>query len=400
MGFLVALTAAFSIGHAYRTLPAVLAPALASDLALEPWALGVFGATFNVVFAAMQLPIGIALDRYDLRRVVVAILLVGALGATLGAASSSLPGLVLSQALIGVGCSGLWLSCCVHVGRARPPEQFAWITTICAALGSSGMFLTATPLAAVIERAHWRYAVVIVAVLTVILALVVALTPSTVATRPAGAGGPKSTMPILSLLRIPRLGAGVLLGLVSYGSLLAIRGLWIGPYLETAHQLTPTRAGNIVFVVSAIMIAMPFAFAYADRRGVDRRLIIAGAFTTAGAALSALGMLRPPLWLAATLLALYAGMAAAFILQYADARLAVPGEHAGRALSILNFAMLCGVAACQLGAGWLLAAMSARGDPIAGFDRAFALLGALLVAASIVYAVLGKRAASSPERRA
>jgi len=64
MRFLVALVAAFSIGHAYRTLPAALAPAIAAELALEPWALGVFGAAFNVVFAAMQLPIGVALDMH------------------------------------------------------------------------------------------------------------------------------------------------------------------------------------------------------------------------------------------------------------------------------------------------------------------------------------------------
>ena len=54
MRFLVALVAAFSIGHAYRTLPAALAPAIAAELALEPWALGVFGGAFNVVFAAMH----------------------------------------------------------------------------------------------------------------------------------------------------------------------------------------------------------------------------------------------------------------------------------------------------------------------------------------------------------
>ena len=68
MRFLVALVAAFSIGHAYRTLPAALAPAIAAELALEPWALGVLGGAFNVVFAAMQLPIGVALDRVEVSR--------------------------------------------------------------------------------------------------------------------------------------------------------------------------------------------------------------------------------------------------------------------------------------------------------------------------------------------
>ena len=55
MPFLVALVAAFSIGHAYRTTPAALAPALAADLGLEPWALGVFGGRWLIRHVSQRL---------------------------------------------------------------------------------------------------------------------------------------------------------------------------------------------------------------------------------------------------------------------------------------------------------------------------------------------------------
>lgn len=391
MAFLVALVAAFSIGHTYRTLPAALAPTLASDLALEPWALGVYGAAFNLTFAAMQLPIGIALDRFDLRPLIVTLLATAIAGALVLASATGLVTLVVAQVLIGIGCSGLWLACCVHIARIRPPEAFAWISTIAAAIGSSGMFLTTTPLATVIEHAGWRVAAGLVAVLTLGLIAWVALAPSREATRASATTLAAPSATLGTLLAIPRLFACVLLSLISYGSLLAIRGLWVGPYLEGVHALTPTQAGNIAFVISAVMIGAPLAFGYADRRGVDRRALLALAFGAAGLALVALGVAAPGLWSAAALLVLFAGAASAFVLQYADVRAAAPEGQAGRALSVLNLAFLIGVAGCQIGAGAMLAALERSLGTANAYGVVFATIGALLTAAAIAYAVLTRR---------
>jgi len=390
MRFLVALVAAFSIGHAYRTLPAALGPAIAAELALEPWALGVFGGAFNVVFAAMQLPIGVALDRVPLRRLVAALLATAALGAAVGASATSLPALVASQALFGIGCSGLWLAVCVHVARSRPASDFAWTTTVCASLGSSGMFLTTTPLALVVEAAGWRVAMACVGALTLALLALVLATRDDGAPAPRRAeAGPEASM--ARLLRVPAIFAGALLGLVSYGCLLAIRGLWVGPYLEQAQGLSPSAAGNVAFIVSAVMIAAPLAFGLADRRGWPRAPMLAAGFLVAAAALLLLGALRPGPWLAAVLLVVFATGASAFVLQYADIRAAAPPGSEGRALSLLNLAFLIGVASCQVGAGALLAALGRHLDPAEAYGVVLALLGAVLAIAALAFLVLRLR---------
>lgn len=391
MPFLVALVAAFSIGHAYRTLPAALAPALSADLALDSSALGIFGGAFNIVFAAMQLPIGVALDRYELRRVVAALLASALAGTALHAAATNLAMLVAAQVLIGIGCSGLWLAVCVYVARIRPPEDFAWITTIGAAIGSGGMFLTTTPLAVIIAGQGWRAGVAAVGALCAILLVVVLLTPAPAGTRAAAASAHQPTASLGTLLRIPRIGAGVVLGLVSYGTLLAIRGLWVGPYLEQAHGLSPIATGNVAFAVSVVMIAAPLLLGIADRRGADRaRLIIAG-FGIAGIALLLLGLLQPGVVAAAALLLVFAAGASAFVLQYADVRAVAPPGQAGRALSVLNLAFLIGVAGCQIGAGWALALFRRAMEAPAAYGAVLAVLGGLLVAAVLAYALLVRR---------
>jgi predicted MFS family arabinose efflux permease len=399
MPFLAALVAAFSIGHVYRTMPAALAPPLAADLGLEPWALGVFGGAFSVVFAAMQLPIGVALDRHDLRHVVAALLATALAGTALHALALDLAMLVAAQALIGVGCSGLWLAVCVYVARTRPSAEFAWLTTIAAAIGSSGMFLTTTPLAVIVAVQGWRSAVAVVGALCLALLAMVLVVPAASGTRAAPAADAPGTATLAEMMRIERVGACIALGLVSYGTLLAIRGLWVGPYLERTHALAPIQAGHVAFALSVVMILAPLAFGHADRRGVDRARLIAAGFLTAGAALLLLGLARPGIALATLLLLVFATGASAFVLQYADVRAAAPPGQAGRALSILNLAFLIGVASCQIGAGWVLAAFERFMDPATAHAGVLALLGAVLLAAAIAYAAVIRRAESRPDGR-
>jgi predicted MFS family arabinose efflux permease len=392
MHFLVALVAAFSIGHVFRTLPAALAPSLTQDLALDGWALGLYGGAFNVVFAAMQLPIGHALDRVALRALVSILLVAAALGAALTAAAGSLATLLVAQGLLGIGCSGLWLACCVHVARIRPQAAFAWITTLCAAAGSSGMFLTGTPLALAILGFGWRAAMLAIAIATLALLLMVLLTPAPGGTRPPprAAGAPRAGF--VALLAQPRIRAGVLLGLVSYGCLLAIRGLWVGPYLEHAQGLTATTAGHVALLVSAVMIAAPLAFGQADRRGVARAPLLGGGFAIAAASLLALGLGAPGPVAATVLLVVFAAGASAFVLQYADIRAAAPPGQEGRALSLLNLAFLIGVAGCQIGGGALLAALPATLAPAAAQGAVMVAMGALLLGAALLFLVLTRAA--------
>jgi len=285
----------------------------------------------------------------------------------------------------------LWLAVCVYVARIRPPEDFAWITTIGAALGSSGMFLTTTPLALMIAASGWRVGVVAVGALAVLLLAAVQLTPAPAGTRATGAAARQPTASLAALLRIPRIGAGVVLGLVSYGTLLAIRGLWVGPYLEQAHALSPLHAGNVAFLVSVVMIAAPLALGYADRRGADRARLIGLGFGVAGVALLLLGLAQPGIVLASLLLLVFAAGASAFVLQYADVRAVAPPGQAGRALSVLNFAFLIGVAGCQIGAGWALALFQRSMSVAGAYGAVLVVLGGLLTAASIAYAILVRR---------
>ena len=77
----------YYIAYLFRTINAVMAAPLATELGLGADDLGLLTSVYFVTFAAAQIPIGILLDRYGPRRVQSALLVIAAIGSTLFAVS-------------------------------------------------------------------------------------------------------------------------------------------------------------------------------------------------------------------------------------------------------------------------------------------------------------------------
>jgi sugar phosphate permease len=88
----------FALGHylssLLRNVNAVLAPHLVGALALTPGQLGLLTSAFFFAFALVQLPVGIALDRYGPRKVQLVLMLLAAIGTLLFATGHSFGQLV------------------------------------------------------------------------------------------------------------------------------------------------------------------------------------------------------------------------------------------------------------------------------------------------------------------
>ena len=73
----------YFIAYLFRTINAVMAAPLATELGLGADDLGLLTSVYFLTFAAAQIPIGILLDRYGPRRVQSVLLLTAAVGSTL-----------------------------------------------------------------------------------------------------------------------------------------------------------------------------------------------------------------------------------------------------------------------------------------------------------------------------
>jgi MFS family permease len=120
--------AGYFLTYLFRSVNASIAADLSSELALDPAELGLLTSIYFLAVAAIQLPLGIWLDRYGPRRVQSILLPVAASGAVLFATAQSFWALVLGRALIGLGVAGglmAGLKAIVQSQRSAWPRSMA-----------------------------------------------------------------------------------------------------------------------------------------------------------------------------------------------------------------------------------------------------------------------------------
>ena len=99
--------AAFAFAYFFsallRAVTATLAPVFSAELGLGAGDLGLLAGAYFLGFAAMQLPLGRALDHFGPRRTLLSLLAVAVVGCGAFALAAGLTGLIAARALIGVG---------------------------------------------------------------------------------------------------------------------------------------------------------------------------------------------------------------------------------------------------------------------------------------------------------
>ena len=149
-------TAAYFLSYFFRSANAVIAGDLARDLALSADQLGLMTSLFFAAFAAIQLPLGIWLDRWGPRWVTPGLMLVGAAGSVIFALAPNFALLALGRALIGMGMAGILMGSLKIFSQWFPAHRFATMSGLLVGIGALGALAAATPLAWLNDAIGWR----------------------------------------------------------------------------------------------------------------------------------------------------------------------------------------------------------------------------------------------------
>ncbi len=381
---LLALTCAFALSQAYRTVAAIMAPSLAADFSLSAQQLGLFAATFHFAFGALQLFMGIGIDMHGVRRTVLAAFPLVIAGSAISWLASGFGMLIAGQVLIGIGCAPAFLVCTVFIAGQFPPARFAAVSGTVLGLGGFGLLFTGTPLAWLIEASSWRAGF---AVLGVLSALAWLLILWVVREPERSAGQPRESLASAirgfgSLLAMPHTLGIVALGSVTYAAFVTLRGLWLGPMLIERHGFSLIASGNVALLMSVSSMLGPVLFGRFDPGPATRRKWIVGC-TLAGAALIAAMAFLPLPALDVGGSILFGLVSGYIVFQYADVRAAYPAAMTGRALSLFTMSMFLGVALMQWFTGVVASAAGVRGLPI--FMVVLATIAAMLAAGALAF---------------
>ncbi|HMO06540.1 MAG TPA: MFS transporter, partial [Paracoccaceae bacterium] len=134
---IAALVAAYVLSQFFRAFLAVLAPALSADLGATAADLAAASGVWFLAFAAMQLPVGWALDRIGPRRTAAVLLALGGGGGAAWLALAQGAGdIAPAMAMMGVGGSPVLMAAYVVFARSFPAAAFGMLAGATIGIGS------------------------------------------------------------------------------------------------------------------------------------------------------------------------------------------------------------------------------------------------------------------------
>ncbi|MEN8741772.1 MAG: MFS transporter [Phaeobacter gallaeciensis] len=379
---LILLCLAYVLSQFFRAFLAVLTGVLGTDLGVKPDDLAFASGMWFLAFAAMQLPVGWALDHIGPRRSAAVLLLLGGGGGALVFALASGPfHIAVAMFLIGIGCSPVLMASYFIFAQTYPPVRFATLAALMLGVGSVGNLVASYPTALAVELVGWRATLVGLAAVSASVAAGIWLT---VKDPPKSHTEVKGS--VLDLLKMPVLWAIFPIMLVSYAPVAAIRGLWIGPYFSDVYGMETGQIGLITLIMGVAMILGTFVYGPLDRMLSTRKWVIWGGSMAVVLGLVALIVLSgAPVWVPVALMAGIGFFGASFPVVIAHGRAFVPAHLVGRGVTLLNFFGIGGVGLMQFASGRIHAEMAQGSDPAAPYIALFGFFAASLLLGCVIY---------------
>jgi len=308
-----------------------------------PAVLSTFVVLQLLVYASLQVPVGLLLDRYGAKRLILVGGLTMAAGQLLLAVATGLPAAFLARTLVGAGDALTFISVLRVMSAWFPPRRVPVMTQLTGLIGQFGQVLSAIPLVALLHGPGWTAGFASTAGLGV-LALVLVL--AVIRDRPPGAAAPMSEgrQPRMwHSLRAAWLTPGTRLGFWSHmgtqfsGTVFAL--LWGVPFLVAGQGLRPAEASVLltVFVLAGIAVG-PFVGEFTARHPLRRSwLVLTVIGITAAVWTAVLALPGPaPRWLLVLLVVVLAVGGPGSMIGFDYARTFNPGGRQGTAVGIVN----------------------------------------------------------------
>ena len=326
----------FFYAFVLRVAPAVMVEELMREFTVGAAILGYLSATYLYIYAALQIPLGLVVDKYGLRGVVAGACAVCGIGSIVFSLAENVYVAYLGRGLVGAGAAFSFVGA-LNMAARWFPSRFAVLGGWAQMMGSVGGFVGQAPLSMAVAAFGWRSCNLSLGVGGIFLAALLLFTVRD----PKKTGSSDDNLSIWLGLKYVCTNSQTWLATLAAagltGTLLAFGGLWGVPYLMAAREIDkPTAASFISIIFIGWAVGAPFFGWLSDRIGKRRVLLLCG---TAGAALTISTIIVFPKLstiLIIPVLTLKGFFSASMILGFALAKENNPAESSGVALGLIN----------------------------------------------------------------
>lgn len=237
-----------------RVSPSVMVPELMQSFSVDAAALGFLTSCFYYAYAPMQLPVGLLIDRFGAKNLLMFASIFCAFGAFIFSLSTFFLEAALGRFLLGFGSSFAFVAMVYVCSHWFPASKRALLVGLANSIGMLGAFSGQGPLGLTLQYVSWRYVVLGLGLLGFVLALLVYLFV-TKESKPVGVAKHslfKSLFLGLKAVCKSRMTwINAVVTLLFYMTTSAFGELWGVPFLQSAYGLTKHNAG---FAISMIFI--------------------------------------------------------------------------------------------------------------------------------------------------
>jgi len=303
-------------------------------------------ATFTMVqlfvYAAMQVPVGVLLDRFGAKKLMVTGVVLMTGGQFAFAFAGTFAAGVVARVFVGMGDATIFISLVQLVALWFPPARTAMVTQITGVMGQIGAVVATVPLSAALHSKGWTWSFAVAASVGVVLGLVLIV----VVRDSPYQDHHRDELKLAAVGRALKLAwsePGTRLGLWSHFSaqfgatIFAL--LWGFPFLVSGQGLTPATASGLLIVMTVTaVVTSPLVGAFVTRWPYSRSTLvlwIVGAIMTVWAVVL-LWPGRAPLWLLVVLVVVLAIGGPGSMVGFDLARTFNPPTRLGSATGIVN----------------------------------------------------------------
>ena len=319
--------------------------------------MGYLSTSYYIAYAAMQLPVGMLLDRFGTRKPLTVAVLLCALGGLIFCYTHVFIIAALGRFLIGAGSAFAAVSCMQIAANWLPLNRFALMTGLLLTIGMIGAWNGQAPLGILINVIGWRETLLLFGVIGIVLAAVIFLVirdkpkPIHLSSHPK----PNFFAGLKHVIRGRQNWIVAIYGGLMFLSIPGFAGLWSVSFFSQSNGVSSTEAA---FVVSMIFIGFavgaPLLGWFSDR--IERRKPPMY-FGTIGSLITMSTIIYgPPLssTLAGLLFFAFGFFCSGFLPVFSVAREVNPPETSGTALGFINTLNTAGGMLAQPAIGYLL----------------------------------------------
>lgn len=334
---------AYVIAVLHRTAFGVSGIEAAERFGVGPSVLSSFVVLQIVVYAGMQIPAGVLLDRFGSRAMVSTGGMMMAVGQFSLAFTESIPVAIGARVLLGAGDAFTFISVLRLVPQWFAPRRVPLVSQLTGITGTLGQVLSAIPFTIVLVNVGWSAAYSAAAALGVV-AFVLALavlrnSPPGLAVVAAPATAREVGRQVRAVFRDHGARLGFFTHMGTQFSITAFSLLWGVPYLTTGQGLSAGGAGalltlSVVTAIGSGIVIGILSGRYPMRRSLMVLTVMISSAVMWGIVLALPG--RAPVWLLCLLVMVISVGGPGSMIGFDFARMMVPSTSLGTAQGLVN----------------------------------------------------------------